>query len=152
MNRAGNQRDRSAAGLRGRISKSLIVKFAALEPLELTAEVDVPETLGFSARTLRWHTGGPAETRTVDVTVRGRRPVRLLSADGDSLFRVSLETLEEGRRYRLRLAPEHTARPATGALRVRTDAADPRDSLAVLFMLIRDGGDPGDGRGKGGSQ
>jgi hypothetical protein len=152
MNRTGEIRARFlASDRRGRVIKSLTVKFVGLGPVELVAEVDVPETFLLTDRTLRWQTGGPPLTRSIDITVQGSKPIRVLSVAGDSLFRHLLETVEEGRRYRLHFTPERTDAEATGVFHMRTDAPDPRDALQGLFMLIRNGPDPAAAKTEGGS-
>jgi hypothetical protein len=123
-------------GLRGTVTKSLLVKFVGIGTVELAAEVTIPETLTYSAQTLRWPVGGNPEPRVVDVAVKSARPVRVLSVRGDTAFDTSLDTVEEGRRYRITITPRDTNAERVGVFQVRTDATDPRDALQGLFALV----------------
>ncbi len=124
-------------GLRGTVRKSLRVKFLEAGTVELTGEVTIPETLTYSAQTLRWGIGAACTPREVDVTVHSKKPVRVLSVEcGDGTFTSGLATLEEGRRYRVTITPRDTATERIGIFQVRTDAADPRDALQGLFAII----------------
>ena len=124
-------------GLRGKVRKSLRVKFLEVGTVELTGEVTIPETLTYSAQTLRWGIGAACTPREVEVTVHSKKPVRVLSVEcGDGAFSSELATLEEGRRYRVTITPGDTATECVGIFQVRTDATDPRDALQSLFGII----------------
>ena len=123
-------------GQRGTVTKSLLVKFVGFETIELSATVTIPESMTFSARTLRWSKGAKAEARTIDIAVNTRKPVRVLSIKGDSAFDTELVTLEDGRRYRIAVTPKNTDAERVGIFQVRTDAPDPRDALHGVFAMI----------------
>jgi len=129
------------AGLRGTVRKSLRVRFFEMGTVELVAEVTIPETLTYSARTLRWSIGDECVARDVDITVNSKKPVRVLSVNnGDPAFTATLATLEEGRRYRVTLTPRDTTSERVGVFQIRTDATDARDALQGLFALVEKGG------------
>jgi hypothetical protein len=124
-------------GLRGRIRKSLRVKFLAMGTAELVAEVTIPEAITYSAQTLRWEVGAAPLVRQVDITVHTKTPLHVLSvSNNDPAFTSTLETLEEGKLYRVTLTPRDTDAERVCVLQVRTDAKDPRDALQGLFALV----------------
>lgn len=125
------------AGLRGKVRKSLRVRFLEVGTVELVAEVVIPEAITYSAQTLRWEPGAAAQPRQVDITVHTKAPLHVLSVSGsDPSFTCGLETLEDGRRYRVTLTPRDTDTERVCVLQVRTDAKDPRDALQGLFALV----------------
>lgn len=115
-------------GLRGVVRKSLTVRFVENGSADLDAEVTIPEAVVYSARTLRWEQGERPVPRVIEVTAGTPKPVRVLSARGDSSFDTALETLEDGRRYRITITPKNTDVERVGTFQVRTDAADPRSA------------------------
>lgn len=132
-------------GLRGTVRKSLHVTFVECGTVELVAEVSIPEALVYSAQTLRWGIGEAVVPRQVDITIRSKKPVRVLSVKGgDPLFSSELVTIEEGRRYRVTITPSDTATQHIGIFQVRTDSSDSRDALQGLFALV-EGSKPGGG-------
>jgi hypothetical protein len=137
-------------GLRGTVTKSLLVKFVGFGTVELSAEVTIPETLTYSAQTLRWPVGGKPESRVIDIAVSSARPVRVLSVKGDAAFNAALETVREGRRYRITITPLSLNAERVGVFQVRTDATDPRDALQGLFALVERSAAAPPAVGKGG--
>lgn len=124
-------------GLRGKVRKSLHVKFHDMGTVELVAEVVIPEAVTYSAQTLRWEIGTAPQPREVDITVHAKAPLRVLSVTGsDPAFTSTLETLEDGRHYRVTLTPRDTDSERICVFQVRTDAKDPRDALQGLFALV----------------
>jgi hypothetical protein len=124
-------------GLRGTVRKSLHVKFVEGGTVELTGEVNIPEALAYSERTLRWAIGEEAQPKQVDIVVNSEAPVRILSVSAnDPVFSCKLETIKEGRSYRIVITPGNTATARLCVMQVRTDAKDPRDALQGLFALV----------------
>jgi hypothetical protein len=124
-------------GLRGKVRKSLKVKFVEMGTVELTAEVTIPDTLTYSSQTLRWNVGEATAEKHVDITVNSEKPVKVLSVvNSDPAFTTKLTTTEEGRSYRITVTPRDTSGDKVGVFQVRTDATDPRDALQGLFAVI----------------
>lgn len=125
------------SGLRGVVRKSLHVKFFAYGVVELVAEVTIPETLAYSTRTLRWEGGESPAPKDVDIEVRAKAPLHVLSATAsDPGFSTALRPVEEGRRYRLTVTPRETSSRRMAVIQVRTDSKDPRDALQALFAMV----------------
>lgn len=124
-------------GLRGVIRKTLQVKFVECGTVELVAEVTIPEVINYSARTLRWSVGEKPEPRIISIVVKSDRPVHVMSVKGDAGFDTKLETVEDGRHYRIAITPSDTSAERVGVFQVRTDAKDPRDALQGIFALVQ---------------
>ena len=126
-------------GLRGTVRKSLHVKFVECRSVELVGEVRIPEALTYSAQTLRWTLGAAPGSKQVDITINSKAPVRVLSVTGnDPGFACELQTIEEGRSYRIVITPRNTDTTRVCILQVRTDSKDPRDSLQGLFAQVEE--------------
>jgi hypothetical protein len=139
------------AGLRGTVRKSLQVRFVACGMVELAGEVTIPEAITYSAQTLRWSVGEAAQAKRVDITIHTKEPLHVLSvAGGGPAFGCRLETLEDGRRYRVTVTPADTAAERVCVMQVRTDAKDPRDALRGLFALVEKSAAPQSTPTKGG--
>ena len=124
-------------GLRGKVRKSLHVKFFDRGSVELVAEVTIPEAISYSAQTLRWDLGSEARAQQIEITVHTHDPLHVLSVSAnDPSFVCTLETMEDGRRYRVTLIPRDTDVARVCVLQVKTDAKDPRDALQGLFALV----------------
>jgi hypothetical protein len=138
------------AGLRGKIRKTLKVRFLELGTVELAGEVTIPETLTYSAQTLRWNVGEASSPKQVDIKIHSTKPVKVLSVNNtDPAFTTSLTTVKEGRGYRITVTPRDTLADRVGVFQVRTDASDPRDAIQGLFAVIEKpvvaSGSPGKG-------
>lgn len=138
-------------GLRGKVRKSLHVKFLELGTVELTGEVTIPDAITYSAQTLRWTQGEASTPKHVDIEVHSVKPIKILSVSNtDPAFATRLETIKEGRSYRVIVTPRDTTSDKVGVFQVRTDAADSRDALQGLFAVIEKPAMTSDPEGKGG--
>ncbi|MEI6676690.1 MAG: DUF1573 domain-containing protein [Verrucomicrobiota bacterium] len=127
-------------GLRGKVRKSVHVKFFEAGAVELVGEVEIPEALTYSAQSLRWTVGGAAEPKQVDIAVTTTPPVRVLSVTAnDPAFSCELQSVDTTGGYRIVVTPHDTAAARVCVLQVRTDSKDPRDALRGLFALIENG-------------
>ena len=124
-------------GLRGKVRKSVRVKFLEGGSVDLVGEVDIPEALTYSMQSLRWTIGEPLEPKQVDIAVTSKPPVRVLSVTAnDSAFACELQSVAETGGYRIVVTPRDTATERVCVLQVRTDSKDPRDALHGLFALV----------------
>ncbi len=134
-------------GLRGKVRKSLHVKFFESGNVELIGEVRIPEALTYSAQTLRWKVGEEALPKRVDIAVTSKTPLKVLSVSAnDPAFSCELLAGGDARTWRIVITPRDTASARVCVLQVRTDSKDPRDALHGLFALVektgREGGRP----------
>lgn len=134
-------------GLRGKVRKSLHVKFVASGEVELIGEVLIPEVLAYSAQTLRWKVGGEPLSKQVDIVANLKTSVKVLSVSAnDPAFSCELLAGGDARTWRIVITPRDTNTARVCVLQVRTDSKDPRDALHGLFALVektgREGGRP----------
>lgn len=131
-------------GLRGKVRKSLHVKFFESGDVELIGEVRIPEVLTYSAQTLRWKVGGETQSKQVDIGVTSKTPVKVLSVSAnDPAFSCELLAGEDARTWRIVITPRDTKTARICVLQVRTDSKDPRDALHGLFALVEKSGPEG---------
>ena len=125
------------AGLRGKVRKSLRVRFLDLGTVELVAEVTIPEAITYSAQTLRWVMGEEPRSQRVDVVIDPKSPLRVLSVSGnDPAIACELQTPGDDHGYRIIITPRDTDAARICVLQVRTDSKDPRDAVHGLFALV----------------
>jgi len=124
-------------GLRGKVRKSLHVKFIASGAVELTGEVEIPEALLYSERTLHWTVSESPQPKQVDIIIQSKTPLRVLSvSNNDPTFSCELKTIEAGQRYQIVITPQETKTARVCVMQVRTDSKDPRDALQGLFAIV----------------
>lgn len=104
----------------GRYERTITVTTSdTAEPAKLTVLIDSPEIVVPTPRTVDWVIGSAGKPQTVDLVVEPG--VRMVFAEHFAIndsFLVTLEEVEAGRRYRLRISPRSTALPANTAIRV----------------------------------
>jgi hypothetical protein len=100
----------------------------------LVARIQIPVLIELSAKTVDWTVGGKPEPRTVEVRVTHDQPIHLRNAvsSRDDL-RVTLKTVEDGRRYELLLEPSAVDQPGLALIRLETDSTIPRWKLLQVF-------------------
>ena len=131
-------------GLRGKVRKTLHVKFLESGDVELTGEVSIPEVLTYSTQTLRWKVGGEPLSKQVDIAVNPKTPVKVLSVSAnDPAFSCELLAGGDARTWRIVITPRDTNTARVCVLQVRTDSKDPRDALHGLFALVEKTGREG---------
>jgi hypothetical protein len=88
-------------------------------PVRLTARIEVPAPAVFTPRRLTWLPGAPRADQVGDLQVASGLTIDFTDAQSTNpAFGVRLETVLPGRRYRVRITPPDTARPASAAIRV----------------------------------
>lgn len=124
----------------GRRHKQIIVHTddpdGAMTTLEIVAEVKrVVELL---PNMLVWRQGQPAEEKSVLVSIAAGHTVRVLQAHSVSgSFATKVETVEEGRRYRVLVTPEKLSQVETTRIMIVTDfPADAPKSYHVYARVL----------------
>ena len=124
-------------GLRGKVRKSLHVKFIASGAVDLTGEVEIPEALSYSERTLHWTVSESPQPKQVDIIIQSKTPLRVLSvSNNDPTFSCEFKTVEEGQHYQIVITPRETKTARVCVMQVRTDSKDPRDAMQGLFAIV----------------
>jgi len=125
---------------RGILRKSLHVRFVNYaQPVELVVEAHIPSPVELSTTELFWTQGEPAKEQTVEVKSGTGAPFVITDLLGISpeLFKISQETVQDGKSYRLHITPEAGAVVGTHILQVRTNCPDPRDQVLAVFLQFR---------------
>lgn len=108
------------------------------EPVALTLRLEIPEPAVLTPRVLNWpRQSSPAE-QTVDVAVSPGLALKIDRLEStDATFQLSIETLEEGYHYRLRVKPQGTTTQASAALRIFTTTADGHTVVLNAYGNVR---------------
>lgn len=109
------------------------------EPVVLTMETTIPQVLILRPVFVIWHLGGAADSKSISIKTGIKDPVRIVSARSDNEnVAVEVETLAEGREYRLNLYPLSTDEAVKARITVETDypAGTPRSY--VIHAHVRD--------------
>ena len=90
------------------------------------------------SRSFTWALGSEPAGQVCEIAFIGDRRLRILSASAEPDTVVpSLETVEEGRRYRLRLSPRSTATRSVAAITLTTDSPYPFSRTILLYAGVR---------------
>ncbi|MEM8952986.1 MAG: DUF1573 domain-containing protein, partial [Verrucomicrobiota bacterium] len=85
------------------------------EPYELVTRVLVPEIVTIDPKILSWGIGEEPEERIFEFKVKREEPIRVVDVSSSRReFALEWETIEEGRRYRIKLKPETTEKALLG--------------------------------------
>ena len=105
---------------------------------ELTVRLSMPELLTIQPKTLKWSQGEERVTQSFLLTVTGEDPMKILEVSGTSeqKFPFELETLEEGRRYRITVTPEETETRGFGLLRIKTDSKYVKHQTYQAYTVV----------------
>lgn len=90
------------------------------------------------SRSFTWALGSEPAGQVCEIAFIGDRRLRILSASAEPDTVVpSLETVEEGRRYRLRLRPRSTTTRSVSAITLTTDSPHPFSRTILLYAGVR---------------
>ncbi len=107
-------------------------------PQRLNVQIDVPELAAVTPRVLNWNTSAAADEQVVDVAVADSIQIHFseifVSAES---FHARVETVEAGRRYRMRVKPSSTAEAASAAIRLKGKAASGEDVVVSAYANVR---------------
>ena len=123
----------------GRQNKQVGVTFKG-EPAAtmLSIIAHLPELVKVSPRLVFWRTGDAPEAKTIEVTVEGKAPVRVKKVtSSDPSVKVALETVEEGRSYKVVVTPQQTAAPVSSLLSIETEVAPRVQQLFSAYAHVK---------------
>ena len=123
----------------GTVQKPVILKTDAKENAKEVAmvRVNVPSLLQCAPERLAWVAGGPADEKTVKITVAEGNSLRLVKVDcSRDVFTWSLKTISDGHEYELIVKPKDTSRPVAGMFLIGTDSPVPRQRFQSLHGAI----------------
>lgn len=104
----------------------------------LTTRVHIPVLIALEPKTQKWSIGGPAESKSIRVTMNHSKPIRILGVTSSSeAFKHEVKTLEEGKTYDLVLTPVATQSAALAIFRIETDCDISKHRSQQAFAVIR---------------
>lgn len=123
----------------GRQEKDLIIhtQGSASNQHRLPFVIDIPIVVELQPHSLQWVVGDDNQEKFIDIHIHDTQPVKILSykATRDNI-QVRLETLKEGKHYRLFIKPNTTEHASLGAVRLETDSVYPRHRKQLAFFNI----------------
>lgn len=104
----------------------------------LTIEMTTPELVQIEPKTLKWKLGEKAESKSFEIQINGEDAINIknISGTNDAKFPYQLETLEEGRKYRLTVTPPETSETGFGLIRLMTDSKYKKHQSYQAFTVV----------------
>ena len=91
-----------------------------------------------SPKLVFWRTGDAPEAKTIEVTVEGTAPVRVKKVtSSDPSVKVALETVQEGKSYKVVVTPQQTAAPVSSLLSIETEVAPACNNFSARTRMSR---------------
>lgn len=111
------------------------------EPYRLVTRVLVPEIASIEPKILSWGIGSEPEAKVFEFIVKREEPIRVTEVSSSrEEFGFEVETVEEGRRYRITLKPVSTEKALLGVLRIETDCEIEKHRRHMAFFSVKQGG------------
>lgn len=106
--------------------------------IPLTVAVEVPQLVVVEPRTLAWSAGGETTEQSFTVTMNWEKPIKLLEVSSSRPgFELRMETITEGRQYRVHVKPADAANPMLGVFHFKTDCEFEKFAKPVAFAHVR---------------
>lgn len=99
--------------------------------------LDVPAVVEIEPKTLQWWLGGEAEEKTCVVKILSDQPIQVTNVTStreNVTFKV--DTVTEGREYRITVKPNSTEEVLMGALKIETNSAIPKYQRQLAFFSV----------------
>jgi len=104
----------------------------------LNTRVNIPVLVEVEPKTLFWNTGEEATPKTVTLTMKHDKPIKVISMSGaDTRFKQELKTIEEGKKYEVTVTPLGTDKVAMGVIHIETDCKVQRHRSQRIFSVVR---------------
>lgn len=129
------------AKLSGESEKSVYVTTDIPDSHEtrLTVKVSVPAVASLEPNMLTWPLGSEPAPREAVFRVLREKPIRVLEATSSrESVSVELQTVEEGREYRIVLKPQSTEAILLGIVRIKTDCELEEHQQHLLYFAVQD--------------
>lgn len=124
---------------KGTVEKHIVLILKGQEePSKLTLKVTIPELVKIEPPTLNWPIGGDADPKSFKITMHGEEPIKLLEASvSNPKFSYKLETVAEGKEYKLTVTPKTVEGRALGMVRMKTDSSISRHQRYQAFVMVK---------------
>lgn len=123
---------------RGTVDKQISIIMSNGNRHDLTVRMTMPELVKVEPKTLKWEQGAEAEKQAFEITISEEHPLKILEivATNEEKFPFELETIEEGKRYKLWVTPSETETRGFGLLRIATDSAFKKHQSYQAFAVV----------------
>ncbi|MCB1089993.1 MAG: DUF420 domain-containing protein [Verrucomicrobiae bacterium] len=106
---------------------------------KLTVKVSVPPVLTIEPTMITWTKGGQAEPREAVIRIMREKSIHVLEAKSSrDAVTAKLETVEDGREYRVVLTPNSTDAILLGLVRMKTDCELEEHQNQLLYFAVQD--------------
>lgn len=106
--------------------------------VSLTVRVHIPVLVVLEPKTLKWDLNGNGEPKTIRITMKYEKPIRVTSVTASSeVFKHELKTVEEGKSYDLIVTPTDIKTPCLGIFRIETDCHIEKHRIQQVFATVR---------------
>ena len=126
---------------RGTVDKQISVIMVDGTSHDLTVRMTMPELVKIEPKTLKWAEGAKPEKQSFDITISEEYPLDILGITGtnDEKFPFELETIVEGKHYKLSVTPTDTTVRGFGLLRIATNSTFKKHQSYQAFAVITKG-------------
>ena len=105
---------------------------------QLKIKVSIPVLIELQPKTVKWQVGGPAEPKTIQILMKGDKPIHISSVNASTKLKFTheLKTIEEGKHYELVITPESLTDAGLAIFKIQTDCEVDRFALQQAFAVI----------------
>ncbi len=127
---------------RGTVDKNISILMKNGKSHTLTVRMTMPELLKIEPKTLKWEENGEADKKTFEITLDSEHSLSILgiTATNAKKFPYELETVEEGKKYRLHVTPTATDSRGFGLLRIKTDSEYKKHQSYQAYVVVSKAG------------
>ncbi|MGJ8656306.1 MAG: hypothetical protein ACSHX6_07640 [Akkermansiaceae bacterium] len=108
----------------------------------LTSRVTIPKLIATDKETLVWQVGDKLEAKefSIKVDAESATPIKVVEHKygfgTDEMFDYKMETMKEGREYKVTVTPLKTDAPTMGVVKFYTDSTIARYKMVQIFLLV----------------
>jgi len=130
------------ANIQGIVRKNVVVwqkgDKAGNPSVTLTAEIEIPELVSITPKSLNWKSGEENDPKAFRIIVQEGESTHVtgvVTTNND--FVPQLKTITKGKEYEVTITPKDSAGPIFGIIKITTDSKTPRYRRLQGFAVIR---------------
>lgn len=121
------------SGRKGIQEKLIIVETESPTPDVLKLRVEIPDSVKVDKKMLVWHVNDLPEPQSFEITIPHPQVTRITGVKGvEAKFEASLEEIENGKNYRLKVVPATTKEIMRGTIRLEIEDPEKRN----IFLRV----------------
>ncbi|MCH6258739.1 DUF1573 domain-containing protein [Puniceicoccaceae bacterium K14] len=127
---------------RGTVEKRIYFTMDNGNRRELIILMTTPELMTIEPEDLKWAAGSERDEKTITIELSPDYPINIktISNSNPSQFDHQIETIAEGKEYRVRIKPKAVNSQALGVIRIETDCENKRHKNYQAFMAVEQKG------------